>query len=337
MIKLNKFKFRSTSKKAPVCHVLRVQDVDFTLAIQISWSRLWIMKHQCDRWGDNPMSLVVWLGYETENAHEGSIRDQLQDMGCNLSMIKVSVLASTSRKQDQKYPVNRLRNLAISKVTTSHTITMDADFLVSPGLYESLTLHRNVLAIDHKLALVIPALEIPLRCEPSSSPGCRNYHMQMAPVSKKHARKLKLKPFQASQNPQGHSSTRYKSWFSQGAEQLVPIKCVLSGRYEPYLVVRNCRDTPPFQEAFTGYGQNKISWIKHLRVLDFKMFRIGDGFCVHVPHGASTAKKLWRSERKRRRRMRDTSAAFDMWMQWRHAHSNISEDKNQATPLCKNK
>jgi hypothetical protein len=277
------------------------------------------------------------MGYETKKTHEGSIRDKLQDMGCNLAMINVSVLASASRKQDEKYPVNRLRNLALSKVTTSHTITMDADFLVSPGLYETLRLHRNVLVIDHKLALVIPALEIPRRCEPPSSPGCRNYHMQMAAVNKKHASKLKLKPFQVSTNPQGHSSTRYKSWFSQAAKQLVPIKCVHSGRYEPYLVVRHCRDTPPFQEAFTGYGQNKISWIKHILVLGYKMFRIGDGFCVHVPHGASTAKKLWRSERKQRKKMMATTAAFDKWMQWRLAHSNISEDKYQTTPLCKNK
>jgi hypothetical protein len=97
------------------------------------------------------------------------------------------------------------------------------------------------------------------------------------------------------------------------------------------------RDTPPFQEALTGYGQKIISWIKHLSVLGFKMFRIGDGFCVHVPRGASTAKTWWGSERKRRRKMRDSSAAFERWMQWRNAHSNISDDNYQNNPLCKNK
>jgi hypothetical protein len=102
---------------------------------------------------------------------------------------------------------------------------MDADFFLCLLVFTK-PLDCIVMCLpyysNHKLALVIPVWEILLRCEPSSSPGCPNYHMQMAPVRKKHARKF------------------------------VPIKCVLSGRNEPYLVVRHSRYT-----SFSG----SLNWV----------------------------------------------------------------------------
>jgi hypothetical protein len=319
--------FQAKSEMAPLCNVLRKKDVDFTLVFQISFSRLWIFKHHCQRWGAHPMSIAVWMENATAvgsvqfaaSTHLGVdtyarlVRVKLEIMGCNIDMIAVSVITSLSAVEE--YPVNRLRNLALSKVNTSHSITMDADFVVSADLYQNLLVHRAILAKDNKIALVIPAFEIKQsQCRPTDSAKCRRFHMKLVPLSKNGT--LTFKPFQWKINRHGHSSTRSETWFGQDFNSLVPIKCVLSERYEPYLVVRYCRDTPPFQEAFTGYGQNKISWVQHMRHLGHKLFRVGAGFCAHVPHKVSPAKRKWRLSRggRKKREVTNIAKAFKMWL-----------------------
>ena len=341
------FGFQAKSETAPLCNALEENDVDFTLVIQVSWSRFWLMEHQCHRWGAHPMSLAVWMENQAP-AHNNisSMRDlvkfTLTKMGCNLDIITVSVLTNVSAHES--YPVNRLRNLALVNVRSTHSITMDADFLVSPRLYEDISVHRSVLATDNKLSLVIPAFEIKSSCQPVDSKRCHHMYIQMAPVDKKsllqnfafhrygaHQKNSNhIRPFQIGVNWQGHSSTGYQAWITQDSHTLMPINCFHWDRYEPYLVVRYCRDTPPFQEAFTGYGQNKISWIRHLRDLGWRMLRMGSGFCLHVPHNTSPAYKTWKTRRNLQKKMHETSQAFK---KWRTVEANIP--KNGArTPLC---
>ena len=336
--------FQAKSEMAPLCNVLRKQDVDFTLVFQISFSRLWIFTHHCQRWGAHPMSIAVWMENATAvgsgqvaapthlgvDAYARLVRVKLEIMGCNIDMIAVSVITSLSAVEE--YPVNRLRNLALSKVNTSHSITMDADFVVSADLYQNLVVHRAILAKDNKIALVIPAFEIKQsQCRPTDSAKCRRFHMKLVPLSKNDT--LTFKPFQWKSNRHGHSSTRSETWFGQDSNALVPIKCVLSERYEPYLVVRYCRDTPPFQEAFTGYGQNKISWVQHIRHLGHKLFRVGAGFCAHVPHKTSPAKKKWRLSRggRKKREVTNIAKAFKMWLK-----ETIPRGV-EGTPMCSKK
>lgn len=72
--------------------------------------------------------------------------------------------------------------------------------------------------------------------------------------------------------------------------ELHPIPCFRSNRYEPYLLLRRCAPTlPPFAEAFTGYGKNKIQHVAHLR------FRcVGAGVCVLMGFGFGWAGGGWR-------------------------------------------
>jgi hypothetical protein len=70
----------------------------------------------------------------------------------------------------------------------------------------------------------------------------------------------------------------------------LPIDCLHSWLYEPYLVVRYCREMPPFQEAFTGYGRNKVSWMTHSRRLGHKYQQPGGAFVIHFPHAYSKAR-----------------------------------------------
>lgn len=60
------------------------------------------------------------------------------------------------------------------------------------------------------------------------------------------------------------------------------------------MVLRRCPTTPPFAEAFTGYGKNKIEHIAHLRFRGFSFSVLPpQAFLVHFPHPTSRSKKSW--------------------------------------------
>lgn len=59
------------------------------------------------------------------------------------------------------YPINYLRNTAISYVSTSFIFQLDVDFLPQFGLYNNLMNNINRLNISEsdKIALIVPAFE----------------------------------------------------------------------------------------------------------------------------------------------------------------------------------
>ena len=334
--KFNIYSFQKFMQTAPLCDVKQEEDIEFTLAIQLSYSRLWIMEHHCKRWGNNHISLAVAVKEESEKEETGH---RLFDMGCN-QKITVSFVDVSSLKD---YPVNRLRNLALSHVKTTHSITMDGDLLVSPNLHEALLAHRAVLASDNKAALVIPAFEVRNVCEPKSntdSTWCRKLHVSMVPNTKKqllqsYAPPVKYKTWESNANymqflditwKYAHSTTCPSSWPNQSASELFPVTCVTSDWYDPYLAIRYCRDTPPFQEAFAGFGENKVTWMKQVRRAGFRLFRIGDGFTIHVPHLKSPA---WFNRKKKKMNAR-IKQSFQWWMK-----ANVKSEHRM--PLCEKK
>jgi hypothetical protein len=68
---------------------------------------------------------------------------------------------------------------------------------------------------------------------------------------------------------------------------------IKSNRYEPYLVVRYCSELPPFQEGFTGYGKNKMTWAMQLRKVGYQFTQLGGAFLVHYPHLDSASRIEW--------------------------------------------
>jgi hypothetical protein len=75
--------FSNEFEGAPQCTPIDADDVTYTLVTQCSTDRLWMIGHQCKRWGTNhPISLVVY----TEQTLEEVTRE-LVEGGCTLNQI----------------------------------------------------------------------------------------------------------------------------------------------------------------------------------------------------------------------------------------------------------
>jgi hypothetical protein len=320
----SEFNFVMTNHAAPECRSLSAEEIGFTLVTQTSANRLWLLEEHCRRWGPHPISITIG----GPGLKEGIILPQIQSLpSCNLDHIVVNLV--TDFDGDLDYPVNRMRNIAIAAVLTSHVVYVDMDFLLSDHVYENLMAHRKPLE-DVRTALLLPAFELLSYCEIGSVEGnatCIAENLARIPKNKEEARNIYIKPkgkkesggitqFDSKWNKHGHASTDYEKWLLQDESTVEPLTCVTSDKYEPYLVFRKCQDVPEFPEAFSGFGRNKIVWVQQLRRAGWKFLRMGGSFVTHLPHDKSNAFNKWRATNKAHQRnlVDAMSESFRQWM-----------------------
>jgi Glycosyl-transferase for dystroglycan len=279
--------FLLRSNGAPACES-EPESVEFTLVTQCSEDRLWMMEYHCQRW-PGAVSLAVY-----SNASADDLELRLRELRCGgPDGDLLSVRTIRADRPDSDYPVNELRNAAFRQVRTSHVVYVDIDFWVDTNLYN--VLHRNVDALqaDPKLALVLPAFALRRQCR--AYRDCPNRNIPRMPKTKadilENLYNRTVTAFDPT-NYGGHGSTHYVEWMEQEDDELEEIDCVLSNRYEPYLVVRYCDSLPPFQPSFTGYGKNKMTWVMQLRRLGYRLGQL-NSFVCHYPHLDSKARMAW--------------------------------------------
>ena len=195
---------------------------------------------------------------------------------------------------DEPYPVNRLRNIALEAVTTSHFLVTDVDLWPSRTLYNAfLSLPAAYLARE-RVATVVPAFETSNRVHkelgaasvPETFAGLRLCAAAGMCDVFKHATDT-------------HTSTLYDTWWAaRPGDDAYNVPCFDSIRYEPYLLVPKAAHTPAFDERFVGYGKNKIQWVQHVRMLGFAFHVLPQGFVIHVPHSKSKSRDTWNRDNR---------------------------------------
>ena len=284
--------FAKSLPDMPPCEELQPDDITFTLAVQLSGNRLWMMKHHCELWGATaPISVAMWTSLGAEE-----ILVKLKSMGCDLNFLHLQVVSSENHS-GVDYPINQLRNMALKAVNTSHVLLLDVDFWESVDLFDTLNSPtvRKALSSDPRLAVVIPAFEIhDLQC--GASLECRARHLFSIPadfedlvISLGNNKSLPYDPINFSRQ----GSTNYRRWMRESQGELLDLPCVSSDQYQPYMVLRACEGLPPFQESFSGYGRNNMAWMVHLRRVGYRLQQIGGSFITHFPHVSSSSKLEW--------------------------------------------
>lgn len=292
----NPHNFRPNTPHAPPCTAsLDPSSIAYTLVTQMSSERIWMIGKHCQRWGyDHPISVAVFTNRTLSNVTGDALAT-----GCTRHQLTLSLLNSDEYDEDD-YPVNKLRNMALSQVRTTHVMYVDIDFWPSTTLrpiLESPSL-RQEFAHDPKLAVVVPAYQLYAHRLCGEHENCKEKEQTNdVPGTMEDLRPLldseDVGVFDLESNWNGHGSTSYKTFLLQNDGELFDLPCINSYRYEPYLAFRYCSDLPPFQEAFTGYGKNKMTWAMHLRRSGYDFAQVGGAFVCHYPHFRSKAKLSW--------------------------------------------
>ena len=342
----------------PSCSApLRPDRVAYTLVTQVSEDRLWMVREHCATWGGDggggrddpppPISVAVYTDRTAEDVRAAILgegpKDELAGEGrgtagpdaCLGTGLSVRVLP-TADQGKADYPVNALRNLALAGVRTSHAVYLDIDFYPSARLRSALELGRvrAELAADPRLALVVPAYMLHGRSLCGEGEGCREKEQKNGvPRTMEELRVLiaskDVGQFDE-QNWNGHGSTSYGAFLLQEEGELLDLPCVNSNRYEPYLAFRYCDGLPPFQEAFTGYGKNKMTWVMQLRRTGYDFAQLGGAFAVHSPHGPSEARKSWNSKAESNLTNVDAAAAAAVTNAHRHGAKKAKGVRQKA-------
>ena len=282
--------------------------VDFTLVTQASAERLWMLDHICQRWhGPIVISVYAPITEKIQTERDKCYPNQVEYI---ITTVKLHIYSDHS-----SYPVNRLRNMAISRVRTSHFLHADIDLWPDANLLprlkrlSSMARHNHTFA-DPRQAIVIAAFarEVKTDCASSTAKAQRDKYRVDLKLCHREADQIPdsfetlKKCIMAKDchifdryNHDGHGTTDYRSWLHgfDGGKSLKPVSCFGSNRYEPYVVLRKSPLLPMYEERFTGYGKNKIEQIVHLRYAGWRFQVLGRSFLTHFPHHKSAARVEW--------------------------------------------
>ena len=211
-------------------------DLRVTLVMQSTADRLWILRRTCQRWTD-PISLVLFLDSEEQaSAADATLAEN--GVCPQLTIVRHMMDSNLEENGKDMYPVNRLRNLALDTVQTSHVLTIDIDFVPSESLAAKIkaaltarnkareeTIDGLVLPPEESEAIVVPAFEriSPAElcqgsnCEPDSLNDLTNLSIpksfeDLLSCVKEHK---ECRVFQSHNNLDGHSSTRSDAWLDR--------------------------------------------------------------------------------------------------------------------------
>ena len=244
-----------------------------TLVTQLSINRLEMFVKLLHHW-NGPVSITMY-GNDTE------VWNVIEFLNRSGFVKRRNLAVHFVLKQALFYPVNFLRNIALSNVKTDYVFLNDADFLPSFGLYERLLVYNKYLMRDSpKRALVIPAFQTVETNYTSVYPPDKETLLH-------EINNTRVTTFCPKCKHQTHAPTRYKQWYSA----LEPYKIDWAFHFEPYVVVRS--DVVSYSRLFMGYGWNKVSQITELKARKYEFVVIPDHFIVHMPHKSSTDKSIW--------------------------------------------
>lgn len=190
------------------------------------------------------------------------------------------------------YALNRLRNIAIESVTTSHLVVFDMDMWPALDLYESLVgLPKEYLEYN-RTATIIPAFSVKDSLVPPCSDfmSCVQGVVPFLPLNRSDI----LHCLQNRTCSYFRPKSKTHDYFPRQWEYMSPscpltfVPCFQQKFMEPYVMVKLTDSLPRFDERFINYGLNKVEWIERLRYLGYEFHVLTNSFAVDIPHKRSS-------------------------------------------------
>lgn len=231
------------NKNATNANVQPPTVINTTLVFQCSVNRVFLLNETCRRWQD-PIVAIIRID-------PGSRNNQLAYLNANLARWKpdcphLRVLAyrlddslDAGSNSQERYPINRLRNIGLDHVATSHALVVDIDFIPSVGLDETIReaiTHESSLQRDEaglvdivngasgtwKEGWIVPAFERIAKCNnekqyrafmrQASEEGNASFIPRTFKELQACNQMQQCQVFGGDYNPQGHLSSRQDLW-----------------------------------------------------------------------------------------------------------------------------
>uniref|UniRef100_A0A7S3DM86 Uncharacterized protein n=1 Tax=Palpitomonas bilix TaxID=652834 RepID=A0A7S3DM86_9EUKA len=190
----------------------------------------------------------------------------------------------------RSYPVNVLRNIAWSQVSTPYVFLSDIDMVPSFGLasiLKSKLEKRDGCDVGEQCVFVVPAFEVNFDKKKSGYPENVIEDFQWLIRQGLPATKSQLLPYLNSKDifqvhyykgKHAHEATDFQKWKTA----TVPYKVEYSFLFEPY--VAGPKSMPHFPPEFAGYGNDKCSQTLLLAAHEYKFIVVEEGFLFHYGH-----------------------------------------------------
>jgi len=237
--------------------------VDITLVTQVSVDRISRIPQIAEIW-QGPLSVAVYIRNKEEftvlkSTFEGNA---ILSKYCDVHLLY---------KQNSRYPVNNLRNLAITNARTDYVFHLDADFIPNANIKESLLGHIATYHSRLKCVFVVPAFETNVQV-PKLLPKTKQ--KLLTDISRD-----KVKPVNIKTCPKCHGPTNYQKWYETNEPYEIPYAWI----FEPYLAYDKT-EAPLFEERMKGYGFDKNTHSFTMAVNGYHFIVLPDVFVIHMNH-----------------------------------------------------
>ncbi|CAM9552575.1 unnamed protein product [Choristocarpus tenellus] len=255
-------------------------------------------------------AVFISYGGKTKAGKIAKVMTSLHELhGSNL-ILQASIF-SPGRATNSKiwYPINKLRNEALSLAKTDLVLICDVDFLPCKRLGEIARTPGVCAGLLEACAgeltcIVLPAFEaLPFANTDNHHEG-RLGDCQISQVEGRFdgldwiAESLETKqdlirecfreriiPFGSRVWEQGHRATMFERWKYVEASYEVSYE----EGFEPFVIMHRGL-VPPFDERFEGYGRNKVIFFFLLQALGFNFSVHPHLYLVHYPHSPSNSR-----------------------------------------------
>jgi hypothetical protein len=267
-----------------------------TLAIQMDKSRLSKLDALVSVW-DGPISCAIYVPPDIDTKkHLDSLTNYYQQHDLVSQYVSLHTVVDRRPKKSGKhlFPMNVLRNVAMSNVHTDFVLYIDADFLPSHGARKYLDAAVVRPSVNRLLrsrqVFVVPAFE---RYQTASS-GQQGGLWTVARLFQE-LNSGQTVPFHMKGYFPGHAWTDFPSWVRVSQkEDPEPYKVSWHPGFEPYYLAL-AASLPPAYDGFIGFGYNKVCWVQEVACThDFWV--MPKVFVVHYNHDCEDAKVVSRTK-----------------------------------------
>eukprot|EP00039_Didymoeca_costata_P030267 m.28703 g.28703 ORF g.28703 m.28703 type:complete len:417 (-) comp8026_c0_seq2:87-1337(-) len=248
----------------------KTQNEGITLAVHVSADRVKVLTQLCNNWKQEISAAIFVYDKDDEVVARWCDEDIVCNCRSTQGRIKISLVHSDelAKRSKSLYPVNTLRNEALSNVDTKYVLLIDADFVIGGDM--------DAIPLPPSGSLyVLPCYRLTDLKENEAPPLQKDLLLEWK------SRGRVIAYGEDPDWPFGHMDVDYSTWYK--ATNMYEIEAP-NIYFEPYFVAHT-NEITLFDERYRGYGAGDKALQFHLLFkAGLQAFVLPTYFLLHIPH-----------------------------------------------------